>query len=398
MKKILINITCVFFYIILEGLALSFFLSDTALTRAKELESAGEINAAEKMYQTAIFIDPSSAEPYAKKAEFLLRKNIPQEDQRSYFDPINDLCAKAIKLNPRHAEYRYIFGEVKLDMLERDLLTPQNAVKQIFDPFSKSIERDKYNFKLNYLIGHSMLTIWKHLSKEERDFALSRLRYVMKRRPDYGRYVYPEIIYYTGDSSLCVNVTPENFRCYNTLYYFIQDKDLWQLRGEVASKRQTLLAKEDPEKSRQIIEDKESMVERFKERGKENTDISDRISRNGWCGEDTDERYTFTNGDMCWNGTIDAAISMPRGKAVIMISAKGTPADGTFPYMIVELDGQEIGESYVKNTEWQDYAFEVETSGGIKVLSVTFTNDKTNKKKNEDRNLFIGEARVLDKE
>ena len=63
--------------------------------------------------------------------------------------------------------------------------------------------------------------------------------------------------------------------------------------------------------------------------------------------------------------------------------------------MVVELDGEEIGEVYVDSSEWKDYSFVTETDGGKKVLSVSFINDGGNKGKGEDRSLYVGDV-VID--
>jgi len=63
--------------------------------------------------------------------------------------------------------------------------------------------------------------------------------------------------------------------------------------------------------------------------------------------------------------------------------------------MIVELDGEEVGGSFIDSGEWKEYSFGVETSSGPKVLSVTFPNDGGDWKKGIDRNLYVGEARIV---
>lgn len=120
----------------------------------------------------------------------------------------------------------------------------------------------------------------------------------------------------------------------------------------------------------------------------------------------------YENGNMYWEGTVDTVLNVPKGKAMLKIQAKGSPADGIWPYMLVELDGEEIGETFVNSPEWKEYEFRVDTSGTVplggqksaltgtvpsdtlRVLSVTFTNDGGNKE--EDRNLYVGEVRITD--
>ena len=101
----------------------------------------------------------------------------------------------------------------------------------------------------------------------------------------------------------------------------------------------------------------------------------------------------YKNGNMYWSGTMDRAIDVPEGNVAIKVRAKGQPAGGIWPYMIVELDGKEIGGVFVDSGDWKEYEFKAASAGGTKVLSVTFTNDGGNAK--EDRNLFVGTTEAL---
>ena len=98
---------------------------------------------------------------------------------------------------------------------------------------------------------------------------------------------------------------------------------------------------------------------------------------------------------MYWTGTVDAAVGLPIGESAIKIRAKGEPAYGIWPYMVVELDGEDIGETFVTSSEWKEYTFNINSNGGTKVLSVTFVNDGGEWEKGTDRNLYIGEACVV---
>ena len=91
---------------------------------------------------------------------------------------------------------------------------------------------------------------------------------------------------------------------------------------------------------------------------------------------------------------MDTVIDMPKGKAKINITARGSVANEIFPYMIVELDGEEVGETFVNSPEWKEYSFEVDTEGRLRVLSVTFANDGGNRERGEDRNLYIGKTQI----
>ena len=114
-----------------------------------------------------------------------------------------------------------------------------------------------------------------------------------------------------------------------------------------------------------------------------------------WNGKSKTGKNTYESGNMYWKGTVDAVVEIPAGESVIMIWARGEPAYGIWPYMVVELDGEEIGERFVNSGESEKYNFKVKTNGGLRVLSVTFPNDGGEWEKGIDRNLYIGEARVI---
>ena len=120
--------------------------------------------------------------------------------------------------------------------------------------------------------------------------------------------------------------------------------------------------------------------------------VSNVILIPSWQGISADGKNVFNDGTMYWEGTINAALLVPEGHVKINLQAKGSSASGIYPYMIVELDGEIIGEGFVAGPDWRDYEFNVNTNGGIKILSVTFKNDGANLIKGEDRNLFIGRA------
>jgi len=65
--------------------------------------------------------------------------------------------------------------------------------------------------------------------------------------------------------------------------------------------------------------------------------------------------------------------------------------------MSVKLDGEEIGSVAVRSPKWEEYAFSVNTDGGIKVLGITYENDGSDWRKPEDRNLYIGGAKAIKK-
>ena len=153
--------------------------------------------------------------------------------------------------------------------------------------------------------------------------------------------------------------------------------------------------KEEPE---QFEKDMKERLERIKDMKKAITSqVSPKefVLREDWQGMTESRKRAYESGNMYWTGTIEAAINVPKGETVVSIQAKGSQAYDIWPYMVVELDGEEVGEMFVNSPAWKEYSFKVNTDGGIKVLSITFANDGGNKESGEDRNLYIGEAKVV---
>jgi hypothetical protein len=71
----------------------------------------------------------------------------------------------------------------------------------------------------------------------------------------------------------------------------------------------------------------------------------------------------------------------------------GSGSRGIYPYMIVEMDGETIGETFV-SSDWKKYSFGINTDGGLKAISVTFANDGGDAAKGEDRNMYVGNAEI----
>ncbi len=71
------------------------------------------------------------------------------------------------------------------------------------------------------------------------------------------------------------------------------------------------------------------------------------------------------------------------------IMAKGTPADGVYPIVALELDGKEIGKVECKSDDWASHYFTADLPAGTFNLRVRFTNDLYLPDKGEDRNLWV---------
>ncbi len=358
------------------------FVAELQFETAKKFKEGYRWERAGEKYQSALHLNPFNASYFAGAGDFMLQQSAYRqgEDEISGLKRAEKLYERACWLNPRYAGNWYLLGKVRMEL---------NEIDEVIDNFRESIERDPYNFRNNYLIGHNLLTAWGSLNEKEKEFTLDRLKYVLQLRPGYGgRYVYPAIMYYAKDFSIAQEVTPETLTGYKGLYSFIVKNNLWQFRKQVAGQMDFYREKEEPG---EFAKDKEERMRLL--RSLRSPAMTGELK--GWVGKSANGKSTYKNGNMYWTGTVDRVVEMPQGRAKINITAKGSQADQVFPYMIVELDGAEIGETFVDSPEWKEYSFKADTEGGLKILSITFVNDGGNREKNEDRNLYIGKAKIV---
>ncbi len=101
-------------------------------------------------------------------------------------------------------------------------------------------------------------------------------------------------------------------------------------------------------------------------------------------------------GNLYWNAGCYANIRLYKGTAQFTIQARGTPAQGIWPHMVVKLNEEIIGEADVTTRKFRAYSFTKDVDTGEYTLWVYFTNDCClekevgGKKIREDRNLFVG--------
>lgn len=303
-------------------------------------------------FEMAAKLDAFNAGYAAGYGYNLFKNSLESKDKVRLLNEAEVLFKKAVELNPVDAEYYMMLGQVQTGLCVEDKKDAQSAVLAI-GSFRKAVEKDPNGFYISYAAGYAGLSLWKYINDSDRAFVMDRLRYCLKVQPSFVRYIYSKFWQETANPDLLEKMMP--------------DKD-----------------KENRLRYLKEIRDNES----------EYTKASSKISTKNWSGVSSDGHNEYRDGAMFWSGTMSSAILMPPGKSVICIRAKGSSADGVFPYMAIELDGKMVGESYVNSVDWAFYRFKVTTDGGGKILSITFLNDDANCATGEDRNLYIGEAEV----
>lgn len=92
------------------------------------------------------------------------------------------------------------------------------------------------------------------------------------------------------------------------------------------------------------------------------------------------------------NGDISTTHDFAPGPTRITVRARGEPALGVFPHMVVSVGGSPIGSTTVSSTEFADYDFHPFLTAGPQLLSITFDNDFFTPP--EDRNLIVDHVAV----
>ncbi len=93
------------------------------------------------------------------------------------------------------------------------------------------------------------------------------------------------------------------------------------------------------------------------------------------------------------NGYIAGDVECARaGRYVFGIFARGTPMDGTYPIVSVEVAGDEVGQVELQSEGWRSYPLQVELAAGELDIRLSFINDENDPP--EDRNLWIDKIEV----
>jgi len=371
-------------------------LAETGYRKAKTLEVKYLWDSAEIYYRQAVSVMPFNASYFEGYSELLLKKALYHPDGTKYLDRAVDLMKKARELNPMYAGYPLRIGEMDLMYASLPGIAEDASAEHIrraLQYFKKAYSLDPNGFSVNYIIALRCASIYDKLDSKDKAWAFERIRYVLGERPAYGEYIYPAMWRSSRDFMLIEKVTHENIRGRAALYRFIKDYNLWAFRKKVKDDIDNYRYADDPVSYSKKISVRNEILEKVKNSIADKNSLTRSVPQAAWRGKIEGSDAEIPDGNMYWDGTIYAPIILPPGYVKIKINAMGESAFGAWPYMIVTLDGEEIGECYV-NDRNKVYSFGVETAGGLKVLGVGFVNDAGDEAEGEDRNLFIGAVEV----
>ena len=390
-KKIGFNLILIAGFGLLLVVLILPFAAEVEFAKAEVLEGQYLWTRAGEKYQAVTRLNPFDAKYFAAAGDFFMRQSGYQKgaERLSIQKTAEKFYERAVKLNSSNGEYWYLLGKARMEMGDSG-----SAIKD----FREAIEADLYNVRNNYYVGLEMLSVWDSLDAGEREFALRRLKYAVRAKRSYGREkIFSEILFYTKDFGVVKEVVPASLAGQRALYSFVVKNNLWQYRREAAELVAGYRQEEEPEVLAAERGERERSFDSLRSLRMTGGGMTRGAMTEGlkeWVGKSKNGKNVYKKGNMYWTGMVSMAVDVPAGEAKIKIKAKGSEAFGIWPYMVVELDGVEIGETFVDGGEWKEYAFSVDTDGGTKVLSVSFMNDGGDKKKGTDRNLYVGKVRI----
>lgn len=371
-------------------------VSDIYFEKAVRLEKNFRWDEAQILYARSVSLSPLDAKYPTALADFLLRRRLYTQERLSVAGKAKELYERALRLNPYSSEIAMSLGRLELYLFRMDQDAGADRFKSAWAQVDHALGLDPNGVNTCYLYGYNGISSWGYLTDDERVVVLDRARYALTYRSWYAPALYAHMWRTLKDMSFFGTVTPKTLKGQTHLLDFIEGHDLWpywsaQKKIVDAYKRKedtSVFFEEERRAAQGIAQFKDAAVSAGEK-------VSDVIPPQAWKGISEQGEHIYQDGHLYWAGTVRALISFPGGPARVIIRAKGSDAEGVFPFMVVKLDGEEIGASVVSSHEWADYVFEADGPSGVKALSISYVNDNMSKDKKQDMNLHVGEARVV---
>ncbi|MCM8760958.1 MAG: tetratricopeptide repeat protein [Candidatus Omnitrophica bacterium] len=380
-------------------------LAELNFNLAEKLAGQYRWSEAPSRFVGAIRLNPFSSKYVSGYAEFLRKSARYLYDKTDVLNKAIGLYDKAIALDPENAEYYLKRGLARLEA--------GRSVKEAFKDLHEAYLHDPNGYSIAYAIGYTGMNFWKSLDDKERNFVTERLAYIMKTSPDQAQKVYDAVWRASKDINLLKKITADARQNTTELYRFIAADNLWQYRKEIAGsiKEDTLVVTDIKSKILEaekffeagawkrvegrtvLAEDGEKILESAKARYQRRKNGV--VATDDWVLISKDyKNISYANGVLYSNSTAYAILNVPAGDSLLILEAKGSPFKSIWPYLVVEVDGQEIGEAFVETAQIATYEFPLRSQGGLSLIGVRFVNDAYDPRTGEDRNLWLGKAEV----
>jgi hypothetical protein len=373
-KKSFINLVLIAGFCLLVITITIPLLAELQFNAAEKLAATYKWKDAEAAFQEAIRIDPFSSRYLAGLGDFFVLQAKHLDRKAPALDKAEDLYRRASGLDRRNADIYLKTGLIELNRM---------SVDRAFENFRKAVENDPNGVAIACSIGYAGIGSWKEIGEADKEFISDRVRYALKIRPWYGKRVYPQAWKAAKDFAVLKKITPDNLKAQQALYGFIASNNLWQFRKEQAARVESYKPMDGEAARTAEIEKIKKMI---RDAGKPAGDWA-AVSKDG-------KKLEFNKGAIYSNKIVYSLVEAPGEPFSIKIEARGSAAGGIWPYMVVELDGKEIGETFVDSAEFKEYEFRVDAAAGSRLLGARFINDACDKGKKEDRNLYVGKVKV----
>lgn len=376
------------------------FLAGAQFYFGKRLEKDYRYKTADIKFNSALRLDPISAEYHSGIGKFYsIRAGILKDNMPALLRAEGEY-KKAHELNPYGVRYLMELAAIEAKIFLADKVQYGDRAKNSIGHFKEALEKDPHNYIFSYDTAHNFVSLWNYINDEEKQFVINRFKYFLGLDLGYHWHIYPMLWKKLKDFDVILEVTPAGLKHYERLYNFVEKNELWEYRYDVVNLLDKYREVEEPERFKKERANKLARIKGIKDKYERMKD--DSVSAAGsdkfavltdWYGTADGGDNAYIKGNMYWNGTVDRLAYLPPAVKNIVITACGSAAGGIYPYMIVELDGEKIGEAFVNSGEWKRYSFKA-AGPGLKVISVSFINDGGNIGKGEDRNLYVGDVTV----
>ncbi|MGD0336870.1 MAG: carbohydrate-binding domain-containing protein [Candidatus Omnitrophota bacterium] len=388
-NKVLLTVAFVF----LAAIIIAPLIAELQFNAAQKVAVDYLWEKAEKKFEKAMLIDPFDASHPSGFADFLIDISPYRTDGGFLLKKAIVLYGRSLKLDSLNAEYALGEGKAYLMLFLRDEVRDKTYLVKTLSYFKQALKNDPHGTKTAYEVGCRLMGAWPYLIEEGKSLAMKRLSFVLSEEPWLGWHIYKWAWLNTNNFSIMQRIAPETLKGQEDLLSYLEQNNLHQFYLQQSQIIKAYKGKENPivlaDEKRKIME----IIDVINKK-KGSYPPADVIKTDVWYGKSANGKYEYEAGNMYWNGTIFGILEASGGEETITIQAKGSPVDGIYPYMIIAVDGDEIAEALVGSSEWKDYSFRIKTNPGPKLLSITFLNDAEDPVTKEDRNLYIGEARI----
>lgn len=340
----------------------------------------------ERLLCLASKINPFDSEPYYQKARILHAQGL-KESKIQYFKEALALLLKAQKLNTCNPVVDLLILEVQ-NLLGRSPAQSFSELKALNKKFSN-------NHLVEKLLIEQGLMIWGSLESEEKEMLEKITRLLLSHRLLYKKYLYliGQFMDKTQNPEVLKRIIPKKSKVLNYLKGEILKHSLrvdyaWLAQTtEEAKKNEKTEGKSASSNERKFQNIKETWKSRF---GEAKTILTNEHFL-GWFQSGKE----ITKGNLWSNGTIFGLGSLKPDSRQLIIKAKSSRVHDIPAYMLVRINNVILGGCYVESKDFQEYAFPVSnTTATESLVSISFENDYSDRKNNEDRNLSVQSMEV----